>query len=599
MTTITLVETIPSDLNLKRSGLHTPHNLTGPALIGLIKDTKETLDLTAMYWSLEANNPIEGACLDSSKTKCCGNNQGCATPLNQCSNECKYRQFFSSQQMKEMGADIGTQLYQALEDALQRGVKVRVVESPGFGGKDEAMTLQTKYPNNLQIRIVNMKAPPEGTAANSWYGGGIMHAKLWLADANSNKGKPTFYIGSANMDWKSLAQVKEMGAIVSANSPDNELVKDFKNMYEMWWAFSDPTLSGYQIQKGVRKAVKTMSISGSGGKLGTPPTTIVYDPSIAAKRQVPVWSELSGTQIPNAAYTIAKKTIQNEIVPNWNSPLKLDLNGENGNAFISGAPDEVIVPNRTKDRVAIVNTIKNADKYVCISVMDFTPTSIYLVSSDGKPLDIWWPDFFDAILYAVFQKGVTVKVLVSLWSTSPHVEGPFLQKLQDMASVCKIAQSDPNWSGAPGFPGKVPCGSVEVRRFIMPGWDKTYSGSEGIPYTNLNPLYPSFSRVNHTKYVVTDKQVNIGTSNWTWGYFFNTAGASLNLTHPSVVDSMKRIFDEDWETYGVPQSPQCPQCPQCPQARFQWYILVLVIVGIVAVALIVVYFLIRRKSSYK
>jgi len=490
--------------------------------------------------------------------------------------------------MKEMGADIGTQLYQALDDALKRGVSVRIVESPGFGGKDEAMALQTKYPDKLQIQIVNMKAPPGGTTANSWYGGGIMHAKLWLADAKSSK--PTFYIGSANMDWKSLAQVKELGAIVSANSPDNKLVKDFYNMYEMWWGFSDPTLSGYKIQKGLQSPVKTRKISGSGGKPGTPPTTIVYDPSIAAKRQVPVWSELSGLQISNAAYDIVKKTIKGANVPNWTSPLKLDLNGENGSAFISGAPDEVIVPHRTKDRVAIVNTIKNADKYVCISVMDFTPTSIYLMSSDGKPLDIWWPDFFDAILYAVFQKRVAVKVLVSLWATSPHVEGPFLQKLEEMASVCKIAQSDPNWSGAQGFPGKVPCGSVEVRRFIMPGWDKTYTGSGVTPYTNLNPSYPSFSRVNHTKYIVTDKQVNIGTSNWTWGYFFNTSGASLNLTHPSVVYSMKRIFDEDWDTYGVPQTPQCP-----PAKRgFQWCILLLVIVGIVVVALIL-YFLIRRK----
>lgn len=39
-------------------------------------------------------------------------------------------------------------------------------------------------------------------------GSGILHTKLWIAD------KQDFYIGSANMDWRSLTQVKELGIYV-------------------------------------------------------------------------------------------------------------------------------------------------------------------------------------------------------------------------------------------------------------------------------------------------------------------------------------------------------------------------------------------------
>lgn len=40
-------------------------------------------------------------------------------------------------------------------------------------------------------------------------GGGILHTKLWIADRKSA------YIGSANTDWRSLSQVKELGLFIS------------------------------------------------------------------------------------------------------------------------------------------------------------------------------------------------------------------------------------------------------------------------------------------------------------------------------------------------------------------------------------------------
>ena len=552
-----IVESIPTDLSLRE--FNQQHNIKNHAysedmFVNLLRKAKQNIDLTAMYWSLIPNNPPEGACVKTGTLECCAVKNGCAATGTDCRGKCEFKQFFSDDEMKKFNADWGVQIYQALEDALKRGIKVRVLESPGFGGSDEALALQKKYPDLLQIQIVNMKAPPGGTAANSWYGGGIMHQKIWIIDGESKA--PSFYLGSANMDWKSIAQVKELGIVIEANENDPmgiSLCDDLSNYYEGWWNFSSPKLSGYSAKNGIVTPYEN-TVS---GKPGIPPTKIFYDESIAAKRQVPEWSKfIPGNTKPNLATQGLSP-----VVPNWNKPLPLTLNGETGLGYISGAPDEVIVSGRTKDRDSIVNTIRNADKFVCISVMDFTPTSIYLVSADGKPLDVWWPDFFDAILYAVFQKRADVKVLVSKWATSPHTEGPFLQKLDEMAAVCKIAETDPNWSGAANFPGKTPCGTLEVRRFIMPGWDETYQGKAAVDYSVMQPKFPSFSRVNHTKYIVTDKRANIGTSNWTWGYFFNTAGSSLNLTHPGIITTLKQIFNRDWEAYGKPNLPSNTRSP--------------------------------------
>jgi hypothetical protein len=46
-------------------------------------------------------------------------------------------------------------------------------------------------------------------------------------------------------------------------------------------------------------------------------------------------------------------------------------------------------------------------------------------------------------------------------------------------------------------------GQLEIKQLIVPGWDST---------TGSFRTYPGHTRVNHTKYIVTDQRVNIGTS---------------------------------------------------------------------------------------
>ena len=113
--------------------------------------------------------------------------------------------------------------------------------------KQESAALKEEFPEKVTIHSVDMGA---------WYGGsGIMHQKIWIFDARH------IYLGSANMDWKSITQVKEMGISVE-DGP--ELAADAMKYFNAWWAFS-----------------------------ALPPASAeVFDPVARIDRMVPPWSTL-------------------------------------------------------------------------------------------------------------------------------------------------------------------------------------------------------------------------------------------------------------------------------------------------------------------
>lgn len=92
------------------------------------------------------------------------------------------------------------------------------------------------------------------------------------------------------------------------------------------------------------------------------------------------------------------------------------------------------------------------------------------------------------------------------------------------------------------------CFLLFQRRFIVP----STPDQEKIP----------FARVNHNKYMVTDKTAYIGTSNWAADYFIDTAGVafvfhdehgmSQNATH-DIRKELQEVFERDWTSpYAVP-----------------------------------------------
>lgn len=77
-----------------------------------------------------------------------------------------------------------------------------------------------------------------------------------------------------------------------------------------------------------------------------------------------------------------------------------------------------------------------------------------------------------------------------------------------------------------------------------------------------------FARVNHNKYMVTDKTAYMGTSNWSADYFTDTAGIGLiveetcdqhhddclgDRNSTSIRAQLESIFMRDWTSpYAVP-----------------------------------------------
>jgi phospholipase D3/4 len=449
-----LVESIPKGLEDLRttSGIEYTENV----LVRLTRSARSSIDLTAMYWSL-----LPDATTDDEMG-------------------------FTEAQFEKMGAGAGRALYEALYDAAARGVRIRILQSPGFNGQQqESDVLQQRFPDCITIYPIDM---------GKWYGGaGIMHQKIWIFDSRH------LYIGSANMDWKSIMQVKEMGVAVE-NCPD--LAQDACKYFEAWCSFS-----------------------------ALPPSSVeVFDPAAGIYRDVPPWSSLVPVEKRQES-PLAGERYATEY--NHASPLQLNLNGEPCNVFLTGSPQEVRGDGRSWDGDGVVETIDDARKSVCVSVMDFAPVGIYARQSEPAPPDgymiptdtpVWWPSLFNSILSAVLTRKVYVRLLVSKWAHTSSLIEPFLRALQQAADA---GRADPYMTA----------GQLEIKQFIIPGWDST---------TGSHRQYPGHTRVNHTKYIVTDRRINIGTSNMTWDYFASTAGSSFNSNHPALVRTLQSVFDRDW-----------------------------------------------------
>ncbi|XP_060783981.1 5'-3' exonuclease PLD3 isoform X2 [Neoarius graeffei] len=332
----------------------------------------------------------------------------------------------------------GQVLLDHLKQLESRGVNLQIaVNGPQMNRSDTDELTRT----GAEVREVDLKNIT----------GGIVHTKLWVVD------KKHMYVGSANMDWRSLTQVKEVGVSVEDCSC---LAQDASRIFGVYWELG---------------AQKNSSL-----------------PHYWPGR----FSALSSIKYP----------------------LTVKFNGVPARVYLSSAPPQLATYGRTDDLSAILSVIADAKKFIYVSVMDYLPMS------DFTPEVRFWPAIDSALRDAACARKVDVNLLVSCWTHSPETMFIFLQSLSVLS--------------------KTPLGcNIHIKIFE-------------VPYTPPQHQIP-FARVNHAKYMVTDRVVYIGTSNWSENYFTQTAGVGfvvnqtgsvLEKGQQTVQNQLQKIFQRDWNS---------------------------------------------------
>lgn len=394
---IVLVESIPEGLEFNSS---TTHPSIFQSWMNLMNEARSSVDIASFYWTLTNKDT----------------------------------------HTHEPTANQGEAVLKRLAE-LSGNLSVRIaVNTPQE--KQPRHDLRLLNDSGAHIRTVNMKELTTG----------VLHTKFWVVD------KQHIYIGSANMDWRSLTQVKELGVVVYNCSC---LAADLSKIFEAYWFL------------------------GESKSIPSP------------------WPERFSTMY------------------NKDTPLQLPLNNTPSNVYLSSSPPSLCAAGRTSDLQSILSVVEDAESFVYIAVMNYLPTMEF---SHPKR---YWADIDTQLRRVAYEKRIKVRLLISCWNSTQPVMFSFLKSL---ASVY-----DPKNNL-----------DIQVRLFVVPATPK----QKEIP----------FARVNHNKYMVTDKIAYIGTSNWSGDYFVNTAGSALvvNQTASQSVEStvqsqLKAVFERDWNSgYSTP-----------------------------------------------
>ncbi|WOL13507.1 hypothetical protein Cni_G22277 [Canna indica] len=468
-----LAQSIPTDMPLLP---RVPGVLsTGEVLRWLAGNATKRLDIIAQYWQLLAQpeNPKSG-------------DYG-----------------FSAEEMERFGAGEGRAVYKSLEDAADRKVDLRILQHSGVAPDfdQESADLALGRPNVQNVTLL----------LGDWWGSGIVHAKVWISDGKD------MYIGSANNDWKSLTQVKEVGVYL-VGCP--KIAKQLEIYFNNLWTLSFLNSTDY--------------------------TKKVWDKQWQAKRKVPCWSHFIHEK--DRCRSPLPSTIVIDHVdgyPALSDPsmfhIPFETPGSNlsstshYSSYLSFAPPELSFRKFQADEQGWVETIKSVrfGGTVRISTMDWLGQSQYLTQT------VYWSSLSSAISEVIFSKRATVNILVAYWAHFIENTDQYLKSLLYSNVLCQSSKYNH-------------CqGKVNIKYYKVPGFEKT--GAAKSKNNATGNLYPSYTRVNHGKYAVSDVRAHIGTSNLIWDYFYTTAGVSFGTYHPAIVAQLQEIFDADWNSpYAAP-----------------------------------------------
>ncbi|CAH8450013.1 unnamed protein product [Schistosoma rodhaini] len=364
---VILVESIPENVTFS---MGSPKHLSTYMAWGLLIDSaKKNISIASFYWSLSVDKELN----------------------------------FTA---TEQGSNILKKLVGRKKD-----VDLKIVQN---GKETNSTDLMNLTESGAQIRWLDF---------HRLVGQGILHTKLWSVDTKNG------YLGSANMDWRSLTQVKELGVLIY-NCP--KIMDDLEKIWTVYWSL--------------------------GNSNGFVPKN---------------WPEELQTKY------------------NRSNPLITNINGIQSRVYFSSSPSLFNPPGRNDDIDALLSVINSAEKFIYIAVMNFMPQ---VISYNKNIPSRFWPVIDNALRKAAIDRSVEVRLLISKWNHTSSSTENFLNSLRAIYGV-QSAQ-------------------VRVRYFIVPS------------YTDAQKRIP-YARVNHNKYMVTDKTAYIGTSNWSGDYFLYTGGVAF------------------------------------------------------------------------
>ncbi|KAM9848004.1 inactive phospholipase D5 [Aulostomus maculatus] len=184
----------------------------------------------------------------------------------------------------------GRALLSRLQGLGAKGIQLKI--SSGMIESTELKMLARS--KNADVHYVNTTALIKGD----------LHSSFWVVDRRH------LYIGSASMDWRSLATRKELGVLVYDCSC---LALDLHRVFSLYW--------GLQYRD--------------------------FIPSFWSKRLFALF--------------------------NKDTPLELTLNSTKAQAYISTSPDVFIPKDRSSDLEAISRVIQEASHFIYISITDYLP----------------------------------------------------------------------------------------------------------------------------------------------------------------------------------------------------------------------------------
>ncbi|XP_057685077.1 5'-3' exonuclease PLD3-like [Corythoichthys intestinalis] len=249
---ISLVESIPEGLQFNSSD--PSHGSIYNAWLQLLVQARSSIDIASFYWTLT--------------------NQDTST--------------------HEPTADQGENILKNLAE-LSGSLSVRIAVSAPQHGSQPNEDLKRLNASGAAIQMVDMKDLTSG----------VLHTKFWIVD------KKHIYIGSANMDWRSLTQVKELGVVVYNCSC---LAADLGKIFEAYWFLGESQ-------------------------------------SIPAP-----WPSNFSTDY------------------NKETPLQLMLNSTPSSVYLTSSPPSFCAAGRTSDLDSILSVMEDAQSFIYIAVMNYLPT---------------------------------------------------------------------------------------------------------------------------------------------------------------------------------------------------------------------------------